>query len=93
MRDDAQKEIHKHHMVGQEEGASDADGESSEDEDWNTAEGTYVTMDGDILPTPESFANKTLNKVKRAEVLDESSSRMSKDEHRALAASKKELSD
>lgn len=92
MRDDAQKEIHKHHIVGQEEGASDADGESSEDEDWNTAEGTYVTTDGDILPNPESFANKSINKVKRGEVSDEQT-RMSKDEHRALAASKKELSD
>lgn len=93
MRDDAQKEIHKHHLLGQEEGASDADGESSEDEDWNTVEGTYVTMDGDILPNPEAFANnKSLSKVKGGEA-SEPETRMSKDEQRAHAASKKELSD
>lgn len=94
MRDDAQKEIHKHHMVGQEDGASDADGESSEDDgDWNTAEGTYVTMDGDILPRNEGLANKSVSKIKRGEASDGSPTRMLKDERRALAASKKELSD
>jgi solute carrier family 35 protein C2 len=99
MRDDAQKEVHKHHLVEQEEGASDADGESSEEEDWNTVEGTYVTMDGDILPNPDSFKAKSTrasDTVKTGESSNGSAApapRLSKDERAALAASKKELSD
>jgi solute carrier family 35 protein C2 len=42
MREDAQKDVHQHHLVdGDEEGASDGDDEDTEDEqDWNTIEGT-----------------------------------------------------
>lgn len=97
MRDDAQKEVHKHHLVDQEEGASDADGESSEEEeDWNTPDKTYVTMDGDILPAPDSFKTKTKARLGEGSGLNgsaEPASRLSRDERAALAASKKELSD
>lgn len=97
MRDDAQKEVHKHHLIDQEEGASDADGESSEEEeDWNTPDKTYVTMDGDILPAPDSFKTKNKPKLGEGSGLNgsaEPASRLSRDERAALAASKKELSD
>ncbi|TVY36511.1 putative transporter, partial [Lachnellula occidentalis] len=61
MREDAQIEAHKQHVIERGTGSgSDADEESgdSEDEDWNTMEGTMITADGDIIPTPGSAKKK-----------------------------------
>lgn len=93
MREDAQKEAHQHHLAAEDDAASDADGETSEsDEDWNTVEGTYVTVDGDILPNPDAFK---INKKKggASSGSAEHSGLPSKEDLAALAASKKELSD
>ena len=49
MRELAQIEAHKHHLVGQE--VSDADDEDEEEEDWNVDGRAYVTSDGDIMPS------------------------------------------
>jgi solute carrier family 35 protein C2 len=51
MRELAQIEAHKHHLVGQE--VSDADDEDEEEgeEDWNVDGRAYVTTDGDIMPS------------------------------------------
>jgi solute carrier family 35, member C2 len=89
MREDAQFEAHKQRMIerGTESG-SDADGESgeSEYEEWNTMEGTMVTADGDIIPTPGSAKKK--GESSRAN----RDSERSRSELAALAASKRELS-
>ncbi len=55
MREEAMKEAHQMHLAGEGDGGSDADGEDSASEDYNTMEGAYVTSDGDILPNPDSF--------------------------------------
>jgi len=71
MREEAQKEAHQHHLIRQDDdGASDADGENSDDEDWNTLEGTYITSDGDILPNPDAFKYKSASKTKKGEASD-----------------------
>jgi solute carrier family 35 protein C2 len=64
MRAEAQKDAHQHHLAVRGDDDSDGDDEESEEdeEDWNTVEGTYVTMDGDILPNPEAFKIKTPKK-------------------------------
>jgi solute carrier family 35 protein C2 len=102
MREDAQKEAHKHHLINQEDGASDADGESSDEDDWNNADGTYVTTDGDILPNPDAFKyqSKDPNKNKKGEGSNgvavgsaEAAAQLLRESRAALAASKKELSD
>lgn len=63
MRELAQIEAHKHHLVGQE--VSDADDEDEEEEeDWNVDGRAYVTSDGDIMP---SFNKKgKRSKIKRS---------------------------
>ncbi|KUJ18484.1 TPT-domain-containing protein [Mollisia scopiformis] len=96
MRAEAQKEAHQNHM-GARDDASDGDDEESEEEDWNTVEGTYVTMDGDILPNPEAFKIKTPKKGENPRPQTNghatASVEPSRAEIAALAASKKELSD
>jgi solute carrier family 35 protein C2 len=80
MREDARIEAHKHHLIERGAGSgSDADGESESEEEWNTVEGTTVTADGDIIPTPGSARKKGEN------------SRAS--EREALANAKRDLSD
>lgn len=100
MRAEAQKEAHQHHLIAQrEEDEDDGDDEESElEEDWNTVEGTYVTMDGDILPNPDAF--KIKNQKKKGEssnagvdALGRTSVEPSRANIATLAASKKELSD
>ncbi|KAF8860846.1 TPT-domain-containing protein [Acephala macrosclerotiorum] len=99
MRAEAQKEAHQHHLIAQREEDEDGDDEESElDVDWNTVEGTYVTMDGDILPNPDAF--KIKNQKKKGEssnaemnALGRTSVEPSKADIATLAASKKELSD
>lgn len=90
MRAEAQKDAAHQHMAVRGDSESDGDDEGSEDDetgDWNTSEGTYVTMDGDILPNPEAFRVKT---PKKGEGPTPS---RSAEEMAALAASKRELSD
>lgn len=91
MRENAQIEAHKHHLVEHEvNGGSDGDDEDdTEDEDWNTADRTYVTADGDILPNPNAF------KVKKGGSSNgnaRGSAEPSRSEIAALAASKRDLS-
>ncbi|PVH86509.1 TPT-domain-containing protein [Cadophora sp. DSE1049] len=60
MREDAQHEAHLARVAarggegsdGDGDGDGDDEGTESEGEDWNKAGGTYVTSDGDILPSP-----------------------------------------
>ncbi|KAH7342424.1 triose-phosphate transporter family-domain-containing protein [Rhexocercosporidium sp. MPI-PUGE-AT-0058] len=56
MREDAQHEAHLARVAkrgGEDsDGDGDDEGTESEGEDWNTTQGTYVTSDGDILPSP-----------------------------------------
>jgi solute carrier family 35 protein C2 len=92
MRENAQIEAHKHHLVEQEvhEGSDGDDEDDTEEEDWNTADRTYVTADGDILPSPNAF------KVKKGESSNgqaRGSAEPSRSEIVALATSKRELSD
>lgn len=88
MRSEAREEVVKRDRGGDD--SSDADGEESE-EDWNAPEGTYVTSDGDILP------NLTPKKAKPHS--SEAGGSLSTDpdvrreEVKALAAAKKELSE
>jgi solute carrier family 35 protein C2 len=96
MREDAQKDVHQHHLVdGDGEGASDGDDEDTEDEqDWNTIEGTYVTSDGDILPNPAALEGKKGESSSANRHAKRPSTELpSKEEIAALAASKRELSD
>ncbi|KAF4629304.1 hypothetical protein G7Y89_g8844 [Cudoniella acicularis] len=91
MREDAQIEAHKHHLIERGGGSgSEADGESEseEEEEWNTIEGTMVTADGDIIPSPGFVRKKGENSKPRA-----GSTERSRSELAALAASKRELSD
>lgn len=91
MREDAQLEAHKQRIIERGGGSgSDADGESgdSDDEEWNTAEGITVTMDGDIIPTPGSAKKKGESSRDTR-----GSSERSRPDLAALAASKRELSD
>ncbi|TVY18058.1 putative transporter [Lachnellula arida] len=90
MREDAQIEAHKQRIIERGTGSgSDADEESgdSEEEDWNTMEGTMVTADGDIIPTPGSAKKK--GESSRANI----ERARSRSELEAFAASKRELSD
>jgi solute carrier family 35 protein C2 len=96
MREDAQKDVHQHHLVdGDGEGASDGDDEDTEDEqDWNTIEGTYVTSDGDILPNSAALGGKKgESSSANGHAKRPSTELPSKEEIAALAASKRELSD
>ncbi|KAL5328647.1 hypothetical protein ACEPPN_002149 [Leptodophora sp. 'Broadleaf-Isolate-01'] len=56
MREDAQQEAHLARVAQRGGEGSDGDGDDegteSEGEDWSTAQGTYITSDGDILPSP-----------------------------------------
>jgi len=58
MREDAQHEAHLARVAARGGEGSDGDGDGddegteSEGEDWNKPGGTYVTSDGDILPSP-----------------------------------------
>jgi solute carrier family 35 protein C2 len=92
MRENAQIEAHKHHLVEQEvNGGSDGDDEDdTEDEDWNTADRTYVTADGDILPNPNAFGGK---KGESSNGQARWSAEPTKSEIAALAANKRVLSD
>jgi len=84
MREDARIEAHKHHLIERGAGSgSDADGESESEEEWNTVEGTTVTADGDIIPTPSSAKKKG----ESSRVGDRAA------EREALVAGKRELSD
>lgn len=90
MREDAQIEAHKQHIIERGTGSgSDADEESgdSEEDEWNTIEGTMVTTDGDIIPTPGSAKKKGESSRANGERA------RSRSELEALAASKRELSD
>lgn len=95
MRAEAQKDAHQHHQAIRGDDDSDGDDEESseEEEDWNTVEGTYVTMDGDILPNPEAFKIKTPKKGENSNAATRTSVEPTRAEIAALAASKKELSD
>jgi solute carrier family 35 protein C2 len=96
MREDAQKDVHQHHLADREgEGASDGDDEDTEDEqDWNTIEGTYITSDGDILPNPAALEGKKGESSSANRHAKKPSTELpSKEEIAALAASKRELSD
>lgn len=96
MREDAQKDVHQHHLADREgEGASDGDDEDTEDEqDWNTIEGTYITSDGDILPNPAALEGKKGESSSANRHAKKPSVELpSKEEIAALAASKRELSD
>lgn len=55
MREDALRDVVEQHIKEEE-----SDGE---EEDWNTAEGTYVTADGDIMPVP-GMSRKKHKKMK-----------------------------
>jgi solute carrier family 35 protein C2 len=93
MRENAQIEAHKHHLVEQAHEGSDGDDEDdTEEEDWNTPDRTYVTSDGDILPAPNSFKIKKVE-TSKASRQARGSVEPSRSEIAALAASKKELSD
>ncbi|CAL3973224.1 unnamed protein product [Diplocarpon coronariae] len=89
MRDDAQKEAHAKRNRGDDGSGSISgsesdgeDGSSSQGEDWNTQHGTYITSDGDILPTPSaSSARKS------------KPGRSTKEERAKLIAGKRELSE
>ncbi|TVY57281.1 putative transporter [Lachnellula cervina] len=90
MREDAQIEAHKQHIIERGTGSgSDADEESgdSEEDEWNTIEGTMVTTDGDIIPTPGSAKKKGESSRANGERA------RSRSELEALATSKRELSD
>ena len=52
MREDARIEAHQSHKREEGDSGAEADGESEGEEEWNTVEGSYVTSDGDILPSP-----------------------------------------
>lgn len=95
MRTQAQKEAHQNNLAARDD-ASDGDDEESDQSDWNTMEGTYVTMDGDILPNPDAFKIKT-KKGESSNADTNGHARTSVEPSRsdiaALAASKKELSD
>lgn len=54
MREEAQLEAHKNHLVAQDTGSSsEGEGDSElEEEDWNTRDRAMVTADGDIIPSP-----------------------------------------
>ena len=58
MRENAQMEAHKHHLIGQEMGDSSDEGEEEEEGDWNVNGMAYVTSDGDIIPAPNTFNKK-----------------------------------
>lgn len=92
MREDAQLAAHKLHQ--KEDGAETEADDDSDEEDWNTIEGSYVTSDGDILP------NTNYSKVKKGESSRVASNgnvtgpiEPSRAEVEVLAASKRELSD
>jgi solute carrier family 35 protein C2 len=51
MRELAQIEAHKHHLVGQEVSDADDEDDEEEEEDWNVDGRAYVTSDGDIMPS------------------------------------------
>lgn len=91
MREEARMDAHNIRMG--ERGGSDADDESeeSEEEDWNTMEGTTVTMDGDIIRTPGSASKKKKPAVNGGAA--RGSAEPSRSDLAALAASKRELSD
>ena len=101
MREDAVKELHVQHTVAAGGGSgSEADNEGDDDEgdgngngDWNTAEGTYVTSDGDILPNSRYFKVKQGESAALNEHVRASVEGPSKEQVQALAAQKKELSD
>lgn len=94
MRVEAQKDAHQHHLAVR---GDDSDGDDEEsEEDWNTMEGTYVTMDGDILPTPDAFKIKTPKKGENSRGATNGHARASVEPTRVeiatLAANNRELS-
>lgn len=66
MREDALRDVVEQHV------RQDLEESDSEEEDWNTAEGTYVTADGDILPVPGKSRRKHKRKSEDAGVEAES---------------------
>ena len=70
MRENAQMEAHKHHLVGQE--LSESDDESEEEEgDWNVDGRAYITSDGDIIPAPNAFHKKGEGSKKKKNLEEE----------------------
>jgi solute carrier family 35 protein C2 len=63
MRENAQIEAHKHHLVEQaaHKGSDRDNKDDTKEENWNIPDRTYVTSDSDILPSPSAF------KVKKGE--------------------------
>jgi len=72
MREDARAEAHKSHVGigGTDTSGEDADEESSEGEDWNTPDRSYVTSDGDILPNPNYFKSNKGDGLMKASSVD-----------------------
>ncbi|PMD32565.1 TPT-domain-containing protein [Hyaloscypha variabilis F] len=71
MRETAQMEAHKHHLVGQEISESDDESEEEEEGDWNVEGRAYVTSDGDIMPAPSAFHKKGEGSKKKRAVEEE----------------------
>lgn len=95
MREEAQMEAHKNHLIERGESGSDADGESddSDDEEWNTIEGTIVTADGDIIPTPGSARKKGESSKSNSPPVNALEEERIRAERAAIAAGKRELSE
>ncbi|KAG9228345.1 triose-phosphate transporter family-domain-containing protein [Amylocarpus encephaloides] len=104
MREDAQMEAHGKNVNERGGGSgSEADGESdsSDEEDWNTIEGTIVTADGDIIRIPGTPSKHPKNVPESSKATSASaptlavrqSTERTRAEIAAVAASKKELSD
>ena len=74
MREEARVEAHKAHVgVGTTDtSCDDADGGSSDEENWNTLDRSYVTSDGDILPNPDYFNASKGESSKKASAVDAS---------------------
>ncbi|KAI0996703.1 hypothetical protein K3495_g11480 [Podosphaera aphanis] len=84
MREDAQEEVRKSKLGHNEDSNSESGAEDSEDE-WHNNDLNYVTTtDGDILPLPDSSSSKRIQTSRKER---------NASDIRALAASKKELSD
>jgi solute carrier family 35, member C2 len=95
MREDARIQAHKNRVMEAGGGSgSEADGESeSDEEDWNTMEGTMVTSDGDIIRTPGTHSKSVQKGESSTSNITRGSTERSRAEMAALAASKRELSD
>ena len=71
MREEALRDVLEQH--GRADGDDDSDGSGSgEDDDWNTAETTYVTADGDIMPVPGKRLKRKKEKKERRKKSEDS---------------------